>query len=216
VGEGTVTLFFVAAVGIAIGAALTPAWRRHRARMAKARRAGEFIPRIDARGLWLVLNGPATLALGLVALGVGGWNAKVELAEQRRRAELFDLELRCEAEHVTFELLGREPRRVDVRLARVLIGDGEGSTVRLSPRGTIALEPGAPRTLDARLVQEGSCGQASPFYVGLTEPRGAWPDCDGMRFTFVIRDASGEERATGERDCTLSGRSVRLPNLFGE
>ena len=50
----------------AIGAPLTFYWRRHRAELAAARESGAYVRGFDAKGVWLFLNGPVTVALGVI------------------------------------------------------------------------------------------------------------------------------------------------------
>lgn len=58
----------LAMVCFGVGIPLTLMWRRHRSERAARGAAGEYLPRVDAKGIWLTMNGPLTVALGVVLL----------------------------------------------------------------------------------------------------------------------------------------------------
>ena len=56
----------LAIVCFLVGAPLTLMWRRHRVERTTHTTAGEYLPRVDAKGIWLTANGPLTVALGVL------------------------------------------------------------------------------------------------------------------------------------------------------
>jgi hypothetical protein len=158
--DETVIVLGFGLFALLLGGWLTRVRTRHVARVRADREAGRYIPLVDARGIWLFLNGPVTAAIGVAFLGYGVLRGRAEIEEARVRRELGAIELRCRPGALQVALRGEQAREVelvDVRARRE--GLERGLRLRISGPTRMDLAPGDARALEIALASAGACGE---------------------------------------------------------
>src|SRR5262245_1678525 len=102
----------LALFAIALGTWLTRVLVRHRASRRAAAERDEYLPIVDPRAIWLWLNGPLTLVIGLGLLGGQALEAWREHQLVVADAEREAIAIGCRPGVVSVELSGTEPREL--------------------------------------------------------------------------------------------------------